>query len=136
MKNVLVDSSVLIAVYDTNDSFRARAVADLSRFEQNKVNIWLTEHVLSEVLTILSNRGLKQQIKDIITKVENSQLNIYYPDNAKEAWQINKNVAQKLLLQQKTHASYTDLHHLVVVEDGFLTDSVNHSYDHHLNHAN
>lgn len=54
---------------------------------------------------------------------------------AKEAWQINKHVAQKLLLQQKTRASHTDLHQLVVVENGFLTDPVNHSYNHHLQHA-
>jgi predicted nucleic acid-binding protein len=135
MKNVLVDSNVLIAIYDINDSLRHRAVDDLSRFEQNKVNIWITEHILSEVLTILSNRGLKQQIEDIINKIENAQLHIYYPDNAQTAWKINKKVAQKLVLQQKTHASYTDLHQLVLVEDGFLTDSANHSYDHHLNHA-
>jgi predicted nucleic acid-binding protein len=135
MKNVLVDSNVLIAIYDINDSLRHRAVDDLSRFEQNKVNIWITEHILSEVLTILSNRGLKQQIEDIINKIENAQLHIYYPDNAQTAWKINKKVAQKLVLQQKTRASYTDLHQLVLVEDGFLTDSANHSYDHHLNHA-
>ncbi|HOZ02951.1 MAG TPA: hypothetical protein PKX78_00470 [Candidatus Woesebacteria bacterium] len=135
MKNVLVDSNVLIAIYDINDSLRHRAVDDLSRFEQNKVNIWITEHILSEILTMLSNRGLKQQIEDIINKIENAQLHIYYPDNAQTAWKINKKVAQKLVLQQKTRASYTDLHQLVLVEDGFLTDSANHSYDHHLNHA-
>ena len=52
--NVLIDSSVLIAVHDSDDIHHDRSVKDLVKVGEQESKMWVTEHVLDEVFTILS----------------------------------------------------------------------------------
>ena len=65
MKDCLIDSSVIISAFSASDFNHKRAGEDLHLIGGN-YNLWITEHILDEVLNILLKRGEKGDIGRIL----------------------------------------------------------------------
>jgi len=130
--NILIDSSVLIALHDSDDVHHQRSVKDLTQVQKQGDEMWMSEHVLDEVLTILSKRRKDRQIKHLWQLLESNQIHLFLPQSTNQAWQIMRQTYDLLIQQEKKRASYTDLHQVVLVNHHYLQDASILSYDHHL----
>lgn len=50
---IIVDSSFLIAFFNPSDTQHQNAIQDMKRYDNNKEEFLITEHVLSEIATVL-----------------------------------------------------------------------------------
>ncbi|MFA6530222.1 MAG: PIN domain-containing protein [Candidatus Micrarchaeia archaeon] len=50
---ILLDTSFLVAFFKEDDSQHEKSIQDMKRYEQNKEEMLITEHVLGETATVL-----------------------------------------------------------------------------------
>ncbi|MBU0978996.1 MAG: type II toxin-antitoxin system VapC family toxin [Patescibacteria group bacterium] len=130
--NILIDSSVLIALHDSDDVHHQRSIKDLDRVQTQGDEIWITQHVLDEVMTILAKRNKFKQLKHLWQIIELGDLHIFQPKSPQQDWQIMSQTYSLLTEEKRKKASFTDLHQVILVKHRYLADSSMLSYDHHL----
>ena len=130
--NILIDSSVLIALHDSDDVHHQRSIKDLTHVREQDDEIWITQHVLDEVITILSKRGKNRQIKHFWELIEAGEVHIFIPQSVGQAWQIMRETYEVMIAQKHQRASYTDMHQTTLIKHKHLLDANILSYDHHL----
>jgi predicted nucleic acid-binding protein len=130
MGNVLIDTCVLLAAYERLDSTNRRALEDLRLLQKNQCKIWLTEHILDELLTILLKRGLRMALQDVQKKIKLKQFFVFTPQTTLDLRNLRNSVMNRLVSQNEK-ASFTDIYSMVVVEEGYLDNTKILSYDHH-----
>jgi len=131
--NVIVDSCVFISFYDSDDSNHQKAISDLDKITSDGGTIWITEHILDEIVNILLKRNHKKQLRDFIKLIDKSLINIYVPKTQSLAMELIADTTKLVISQKKKKASYTDLYSMQIVDRKLLANVESLSYDHHFN---
>jgi predicted nucleic acid-binding protein len=131
--NILVDSCVFLSFYSTDDTNHKKAVADFKHIEKSDYTIWLTEHIVDEVISILLRRNAKSILKNFGERIFEGTYKLYLPEKYAIAYKISKQIVTSTINQHKVKASYTDIYSMVIVQKQYLKNAKLLSYDHHFN---
>ena len=123
---VLVDSSVIISLFDSDDSNNELAKFALQRYGSTH-QFQIVSHVIDEVSTILVKRKAKKSLTWFFTLIENGLFSVRFVDDALTEWQLTQAVFQTLS-KQKNKASFTDVYQQVLAEKYRLKIL---TFDHH-----
>ncbi len=135
MKNLLVDSSVIISFYDSTDANHSKATQDLQINNLANVKLWVVTHVIDEVSSILLKRNFEAQLLDFIELLQKGQINLFSWLEASEERGLIFETLARLANQHGSKISFTDMYQLVFVSSQQLSNVAILSYDHHLQHA-
>ena len=128
--NVLIDSSVLIALFDTEDKFHKRAITEMTKLYIRGNKSWISEHVLDEVLNILLKRNMIKKISILIQNIQEGNIFVFTPETSNSI-KIRNSVIKLLINQGKKRASFTDLYSVVLINDEYIIGSRILSFDKH-----
>jgi predicted nucleic acid-binding protein len=112
--NFIVDSCVFISFYDSSDSNHEKAINDLEKISSNNDSIWVTEHILDEILNIFLRRNYKKQISSFIDLIKKNNIRIVFPKNQASSLELASRTMEAVLKQKRKKASYTDLYSLEI----------------------
>ena len=111
--SVLVDSSVLISFLNLDDANHDRAIRLLDTHNQSR--LFVCEHVIDEVSTVLIRRNHKQLLKDFIWLFKADYLEVYSLGDPNQELVLVEETWLRLL-DQKNKASFTDVYQEVLAE--------------------
>ncbi len=128
--NALVDASVLISFLNSDDVNHQKAIRLLDTY--NKTRLFVSEHVVDEVSTVLIRRNLKKLLKDFIWLFQAGYLEVYSLGDSNQELVLVKETWLRLL-DQKNKASFTDVYQEVLAEKyKFKILTFDHHFSHHL----
>lgn len=127
-KNVLVDSSVIISFFNDEDSNHKKAIQSLNEIQD--LQMWLTDHIVDEVTTVLNKKGKKNQLERFKYYLDSNIFEIFIPQKVEDNLSLISDVISRVI-NSKGVASFTDILSLEIIERELIPDVELLSYDHH-----
>lgn len=130
--NLLIDSSVLIGLLSDEDSHHLRSQELLEALKEN--DLWVTEHVVDEVVNIMQKRTSIKKLKGFYKQIQKGEFNLFVSESIAESVDIFTQVMKFITSTKKFKPSYTDLHQIIVAQEGYLPKAQVLAFDTHFKH--
>jgi len=97
MTKIFADANFFIARFSEDDSLHSRALVQVKKLEHNDPEIWISNLVFGEIVTVLSQRVGRQRAIRIGNYLLSGDIRIAFVDEALNSlsWEIFQNIGKK-----------------------------------------